>query len=142
MALLFGKLPRIGTYLIERILGSGRLLGAFVMTAVYVASPFFSSRRLHTRYGRDWSSDVCSSDLAGPDAAAEQFGAVAADRRVRQDGGLVAADDEAAAHRRGAVAADRAAQDAEDVVVLLVDAARSEERRVGKEGRSRWSPYH
>src|SRR3712207_8739297 len=25
---------------------------------------FFSSRRLHTRYLRDWSSDVCSSDLA------------------------------------------------------------------------------
>src|SRR3712207_5078182 len=25
---------------------------------------FFSSRRRHTRYGRDWSSDVCSSDLA------------------------------------------------------------------------------
>src|SRR5215813_6637492 len=28
---------------------------------------FFSSRRRHTRCGRDWSSDVCSSDLlAGP----------------------------------------------------------------------------
>src|SRR3712207_8537836 len=26
---------------------------------------FFSSRRRHTRYWRDWSSDVCSSDLAG-----------------------------------------------------------------------------
>ena len=24
---------------------------------------FFSSRRRHTRFGRDWSSDVCSSDL-------------------------------------------------------------------------------
>src|SRR6266498_33423 len=24
---------------------------------------FFSSRRRHTRCGRDWSSDVCSSDL-------------------------------------------------------------------------------
>src|SRR3712207_8816483 len=24
---------------------------------------FYSSRRLHTRYWRDWSSDVCSSDL-------------------------------------------------------------------------------
>src|SRR3712207_171453 len=29
--------------------------------SVYV---FFSSRRRHTRYWRDWSSDVCSSDLA------------------------------------------------------------------------------
>src|SRR3712207_7812239 len=26
---------------------------------------FFSSRRRHTRYWRDWSSDVCSSDLRG-----------------------------------------------------------------------------
>src|ERR671939_459762 len=27
---------------------------------------FFSSRRRHTRYWRDWSSDVCSSDLLSP----------------------------------------------------------------------------
>src|SRR3712207_1254585 len=27
---------------------------------------FFSSRRRHTRYWRDWSSDVCSSDLVDP----------------------------------------------------------------------------
>src|SRR2546422_11696486 len=26
---------------------------------------FFSSRRRHTRCSRDWSSDVCSSDLCG-----------------------------------------------------------------------------
>src|SRR2546421_5736012 len=26
---------------------------------------FFSSRRRHTRSDRDWSSDVCSSDLVG-----------------------------------------------------------------------------
>src|SRR5690625_7764564 len=26
---------------------------------------FFSSRRRHTRWPRDWSSDVCSSDLLG-----------------------------------------------------------------------------
>src|SRR2546422_11241606 len=26
---------------------------------------FFSSRRRHTRCSRDWSSDVCSSDLEG-----------------------------------------------------------------------------
>src|SRR5207253_8176578 len=28
---------------------------------------FFSSRRRHTRWPRDWSSDVCSSDLATGD---------------------------------------------------------------------------
>src|SRR3712207_4400660 len=32
---------------------------------------FFSSRRRHTRYWRDWSSDVCSSDL-GPLGSAHQ----------------------------------------------------------------------
>src|SRR5258707_10149283 len=40
---------------------------------------FFSSRRRHTRYWRDWSSDVCSSDLQlqlavfhrGPDILAD-----------------------------------------------------------------------
>src|SRR6266850_4472387 len=30
---------------------------------------FFSSRRRHTRLQGDWSSDVCSSDLAPPAAA-------------------------------------------------------------------------
>src|SRR5580765_962713 len=29
---------------------------------------FFSSRRRHTRWTGDWSSDVCSSDLNGPTA--------------------------------------------------------------------------
>src|SRR5690606_16202330 len=29
----------------------------------YVFTFFFSSRRRHTRFSRDWSSDVCSSDL-------------------------------------------------------------------------------
>src|SRR5215510_16230044 len=31
---------------------------------------FFSSRRRHTRLPRDWSSDVCSSDLFAPDLPA------------------------------------------------------------------------
>src|SRR5882757_9699874 len=34
------------------------------MIFVYGFFFFFSSRRRHTRYWRDWSSDVCSSDLA------------------------------------------------------------------------------
>src|SRR2546430_7464055 len=35
------------------------------LTAKYTAFPqfFFSSRRRHTRFDCDWSSDVCSSDL-------------------------------------------------------------------------------
>src|SRR5256884_6601948 len=36
------------------------------MHRVYVLSFFFSSRRRHTRCSRDWSSDVCSSDLEVP----------------------------------------------------------------------------
>src|SRR5947209_12887809 len=32
-------------------------------TVILVLFFFFSSRRRHTRYWRDWSSDVCSSDL-------------------------------------------------------------------------------
>src|SRR6266542_5729829 len=66
---------------------------------------FFSSRRRHTRCYRDWSSDVCSSDLAGVglgqrhaevDAAVgdprqelllQLRGAVAADRLAAEDGG-------------------------------------------------------
>src|SRR5438445_3722898 len=34
-----------------------------VTVADVLSSFFFSSRRRHTRYWRDWSSDVCSSDL-------------------------------------------------------------------------------
>src|SRR5690554_7619354 len=36
---------------------------------------FFSSRRRHTRCGRDWSSDVCSSDLT-PDGFTIKIGVV------------------------------------------------------------------
>src|SRR5438105_12992346 len=53
---------------------------------------FFSSRRRHTRSTRDWSSDVCSSDLFGPTsrpprAAARQaiVGRLIARARVRAD---------------------------------------------------------
>src|SRR3712207_5620366 len=35
---------------------------------------FFSSRRRHTRYWRDWSSDVCSSDLPLPVSALRYAG--------------------------------------------------------------------
>src|SRR3989442_5373104 len=41
-----------------------RLLGTWPSTRLTLYSFFFfSSRRRHTRCGRDWSSDVCSSDL-------------------------------------------------------------------------------
>src|SRR5207247_7667347 len=74
---------------------------------------FFSSRRRHTRSTRDWSSDVCSSDLprivGQAVAAREQPG-----RFLRRELG-------------------------QQLALLVLH--RSEERRVGKECRSRWRPY-
>src|SRR3989442_10269167 len=53
---------------------------------------FFSSRRRHTRCGRDWSSDVCSSDLAASPTPGEMY-IVSAHMDGR--GGGEAADDDA-----------------------------------------------
>src|SRR3712207_9435664 len=49
---------------------------------------FFSSRRRHTRYWRDWSSDVCSSDLRDQQALTRDEAAVVTQalRRVITDG--------------------------------------------------------
>src|SRR5437763_15965209 len=44
---------------------------------------FFSSRRRHTRYIGDWSSDVCSSDLR-PDSVGP--GGALAERRAEEHG--------------------------------------------------------
>src|SRR5690606_40349525 len=41
-------------------------------TSLQLSLFFFSSRRRHTRFSRDWSSDVCSSDLAVEDIAAAE----------------------------------------------------------------------
>src|SRR6266478_8980141 len=71
---------------------------------------FLSSRRRHTRFDCDWSSDVCSSDLT---------------RWIRTK-----SSKDPRPYRLPRL---------EMIPMLLV---RSEERRVGKECRSRWSPYH
>src|SRR5438105_13327039 len=84
---------------------------------------FFSSRRRHTRSTRDWSSDVCSSDL---DHAEERRLA----GTVRPDD----ADDPAPGEREPEIV------DQDAVAVGLRH--RSEERRVGKECRSRRSREH
>src|SRR5437762_7019327 len=86
---------------------------------------FFSSRRRHTRYIGDWSSDVCSSDLrsfasASPSSVSTCKRTISAsqfDARVN-DSTLVMAS-----------------------VSAGVQGVRSEERRVGKECRSRWWPH-
>src|SRR3712207_6923624 len=63
-------------------------LGATIMGAFF----FFSSRRRHTRYWRDWSSDVCSSDLKLPAirALTGSFRLSGTRSRVRVTGGIKA----------------------------------------------------
>src|SRR5256885_3391989 len=75
---------------------------------------FFSSRRRHTRLQGDWSSDVCSSDLMGT-----YHDAMNGMQRGKNAIFIVEADG-----------------------LVFCHLGRSEERRVGKECRSRWSPYH
>src|SRR5689334_24225927 len=90
---------------------------------------FFSSRRRHTRWNCDWSSDVCSSDLP-----------LLADLDVRA-GGQAHVEGEA----REAVLLVGGNAAAVAIALLAghaVGGLRSEERRVGKECRSRWSRYH
>src|SRR2546421_7195001 len=92
---------------------------------------FFSSRRRHTRSDRDWSSDVCSSDLI---------------KKTRP--ALVIQND--VTNRYGmttivaAITSRVSVPPYPNEVVIETEATglRSEERRVGKECRSRWSPYH
>src|SRR5438132_11657731 len=88
---------------------------------------FFSSRRRHTRSLCDWSSDVCSSDLA-PRA------------RPRRGGG--AADRERGGGGRDVREPGRARATLLPGEARAGNGARSEERRVGKECRYRWWPDH
>src|SRR4051794_41728818 len=82
---------------------------------------FFSSRRRHTRWTGDWSSDVCSSDLPPQSRGRER--ATVEPRRCRALDGL--SDGVARPARRddGPASAPGARR------------GRSEERRVGEEGR-------
>src|SRR5258707_11825962 len=95
---------------------------------------FFSSRRRHTRYWRDWSSDVCSSDLA-----AAVTGKLIRKLATNETVGALAISPSQQRLIWYAWASQRF-----HVCDLPSgnDLFRSEERRVGKECRSRWSPYH
>src|SRR5690606_40549640 len=83
---------------------------------------FFSSRRRHTRFSRDWSSDVCSSDLG-----------TTGKLRTGGDGANMQAQGEPPTEKLVAFFSGVVELDAEGKAI------RSEERRVGKECRSRWS---
>src|SRR5206468_9008348 len=92
---------------------------------------FFSSRRRHTRSDRDWSSDVCSSDLVCPrrrgavHAARGVPGLVDGDRKLRRALGRL---------RSGGVVRGAGLE-----LLLSRLRGRSEERRVGKECRGGWA---
>src|SRR5207249_9665334 len=96
---------------------------------------FFSSRRRHTRSKRDWSSDVCSSDLVARFSDARQknqrLPRLSSPSRRRSTFHCRAL--RVFAGCNGARRSPRTAP---------TPPARSEERRVGKEWRSRWSTYH
>src|SRR2546421_9691600 len=88
-----------------------------IVTGVQTCALSISSRRRHTRSDRDWSSDVCSSDLVTTTGVSTII------RDARKLG-----------------LATKFGSNPYGFGEALV--ARSEERRVGKECRSRWSPYH
>src|SRR5699024_11347555 len=92
---------------------------------------FFSSRRRHTRSKRDWSSDVCSSDLAlqvdALDARLLRCGSIGGDDhlRISVHSGI---------NRQNLLWHFEAKGGKEAVPRLPTDELlRSEERRVGKE---------
>src|SRR6266487_4712166 len=104
---------------------------------------FFSSRRRHTRWTGDWSSDVCSSDLD------PKWGETPC-AFVEVKAGVKVTEEELIEHCRANLARFKAPRHVVFGVLpktstgkiqkfLLRQQARSEERRVGKECRSRWS---
>src|SRR5687768_18197262 len=102
---------------------------------------FFSSRRRHTRCSRDWCSDVCSSDLSFIRMArlAEP---------LMHDGGTLLAMSYHGANKvvpnYNLIGPVKAALESavRYLAYELGEKHRSEERRVGKECRYRWSRFH
>src|SRR5437762_13862764 len=88
---------------------------------------FFSSRRRHTRYIGDWSSDVCSSDLAQRRRLAREV-ALLRDLPVVERGAAFG-DPRGELHDYGHFLVPGACKRE----WKRVDRVRSEERRVGKE---------
>src|SRR5437762_7298200 len=94
---------------------------------------FFSSRRRHTRYIGDWSSDVCSSDLGS-----------ITEVRFFLDTNFLGVVTNPPFNVVAALPEPVPGQYDYYVRAVAYDnqGARSEERRVGKEGRSRRAPRH
>src|SRR5256885_8996784 len=97
---------------------------------------FFSSRRRHTRLQGDWSSDVCSSDLESSQKRVKD--------RISSLHSKIAETREEfeISHKQHQQVLTDLARVSAELEELREENLRSEERRVGKECRSRWSPYH
>src|SRR5438034_2857279 len=102
--------------------------GFLLLVLVFCFFFFFSSRRRHTRSLCDWSSDVCSSDLFRRQFLHLRVGVVGGPQRRPGDEGT-------GGEKRLRAGRCRRRQDGE--LHERARARRSEERRVGKEGRSR-----
>src|SRR5206468_8280573 len=100
----------------------------------------FSSRRRHTRSDRDWSSDVCSSDLVvgrDRDNEAHLVDLVRAfGERTQKPVFVKLPPFGTEVEREVVLALARVAREAGAAGITC----RSEERRVGKECRVRWWP--
>src|SRR2546427_12612357 len=114
--------------------------------ASFVYFFFFSSRRRHTRFDCDWSSDVCSSDLTRIVFSSDRDAGLLHVFVMNADGSGVTqltsgdfVDDDPVWSPDGERIAFHSTRDGGDEDIFVM---RSEERRVGKECRSRWSPYH
>src|SRR5207245_5199729 len=96
---------------------------------------FFSSRRRHTRCYRDWSSDVCSSDLHGAEHQAQAL-------LLPADLGIVPADGQAQVHgaRDGARVAALALAPTVERGVALREDLWGEEGHVPAVGMARHQP--
>src|SRR5437660_3738680 len=99
---------------------------------------FFSSRRRHTRWPRDWSSDVCSSDLDGGRPLRDALAVPATadlSRRSHERAARSARVPWRVLRCRDGLRARQLVREAGDGTGLPLQ-LRSEERRVGKEGES------
>src|SRR5437870_6965965 len=92
---------------------------------------FFSSRRRHTRWPRDWSSEVCSSDLKARTPEPGQGCSPCVASRV-----LSAPRDGPGSQLKGSQATSPKSRGSKEPAlppIHITQAPRSEERRVGKE---------